>query len=64
MKRIKWENVAMVVMGIVNVITLVSHIKLNGMYFELLFEVVIDLMFMFATHYTIRNFRKNPLSWK
>ncbi len=59
MKRIKWENISVMVMGVLDIMSVVSHIKLNGLYAGLVGELVIYLLITFSVYYIVKDIRKN-----
>lgn len=61
---IKYENIIALFYLIFSIYQLVYHIQLNGLYFELTLEILINLMFMCGIHYVIKDIRKNPENWK
>ena len=63
MRRIKWENIVFILMVILGVVSIQHHIALNGLYFALVEEVVIYLMFAFGFRYVVKDIRKNPENW-
>lgn len=62
-KRIKWENITFILMSILGIVSIIHHIKLNGLYINLIFEVIIYLMFAFTFRYIVKDIRKNPSNW-
>ena len=63
LRKVKWENITFLVMIILDIISIIHHIKLNGLYFNLIFEVIIYLMFAFTFRYIVKDIRKNPSNW-
>lgn len=57
--KIKWENIITIILLIFNIISIISHIKLNGYYIELGLETIIYLTFTFTLKYLIKDIRKN-----
>jgi hypothetical protein len=63
LKRIKWENITFIIMLIISVISIIHHIKLNGLYFNLILEVFTYSMFSLFFRYIVKDIRKNPQNW-
>lgn len=63
MKKIKWENITFLLITILGVVSLVHHIKLNGLYLDLIFEVAMYLIFALVGKYLVKDIRKNPSNW-
>lgn len=63
LRRIKWENITTILTGILSVISITRHIELNGLYFNLILEIITYLMFAFTFRYIIKDIRKNPNNW-
>jgi len=63
LRRIKWENITFIIMLIISVISIIHHIKLNGLYFNLILEVFTYSMFSLFFRYIVKDIRKNPQNW-
>lgn len=63
LRRIKWENITTILMGILSVISITRHIELNGLYFNLILEIITYNMLTFTFRYIIKDIRKNPNNW-
>lgn len=63
LRKVKWENITFLVMIILGIISIIHHIKLNGLYFNLIIEVIVYLMFAFTFRYIVKDIRKNPSNW-
>ena len=63
MRKIKWENIILLVMIILGVISMVHHIKLNGWYNNLVIEVIVYLLIGVGARYLVKDIRKNPSNW-
>lgn len=63
LRRIKWENITTILMGILSVISIIRHIQLNGLYFNLILEIITYLTFAFTFRYIVKDIRKNPNNW-
>lgn len=61
LKKIKWENINSIIYIIYELICILHHIKLNGLYINLLWELVLYNVLGFALWYTIKAIRKNEL---
>jgi len=59
LKQIKWENVVTLIMIILFTISLINHIIINGFYFNLITELFVDLMFILAIRFTIKESKIN-----
>ena len=63
LRRIKWENITTILTGILSVISIIRHIQLNGLYFNLILEIITYLTFAFTFRYIVKDIRKNPNNW-
>lgn len=63
MKKIKWENIILLVMIILGVISMVHHIKLNGWYNNLVIEAIVYLLISVGARSLVKDIRKNPSNW-
>ena len=63
MKKIKWENIILLVMIILGVVSMVHHIKLNGWYNNLVIEAIVYLLISVGARYLVKDIRKNPSNW-
>ena len=63
MRKIKWENIILLVMVILSVVSMVHHIKLNGWYNNLVIEAIIYLLISVGARYLVKDIRKNPSNW-
>lgn len=63
LRRIKWENIIAILMTCLMFYVLYCHIMLNGLYFELLFEIPMDLISIIGIRYLVLDIRKNPKNW-
>lgn len=63
MRKIKWENIILLVMIILGVVSMVHHIKLNGWYNNLVIEAIIYLLISVGARYLVKDIRKNPSNW-
>ena len=64
MKNIKWENIVVVLLVALFSYQMLSHYQLNGLYIEMIIEIIIDIMFLFTERYIVKDIRKNPENWK
>jgi len=64
MRKIKWENVIFTIMLILDFICIIHHIRLNGLYFNLIIEVIIYTISSLLIRYVIKDIRKNPDNWR
>jgi len=64
LRKVKWENITFLVMVLLGIVSIIHHIKLNGLYINLIFEVIIYLMFAFTFRYIVKDIRKNPSNWE
>ena len=62
-KRIKWENIAIVAMIVLDVICILHHIEINGIYSMLGIEIGIYAMSTIGVRYLIKDIRTNPSNW-
>lgn len=63
MKKIKWENIILLVMIILGVVSMVHHIKLNGWYNNLVIEAMVYLLISVGARSLVKDIRKNPSNW-
>lgn len=63
MKKIKWENIILLVMIILGVVSMVHHIKLNGWYNNLVIEAIVYLLISVGARSLVKDIRKNPSNW-
>ena len=63
MRKIKWENIILLVMIILGVVSMIHHIKLNGWYNNLVIEAMIYLLISVGARYLVKDIRKNPSNW-
>ena len=63
MRKIKWENIVFILMVVLGVASIQHHIALNGLYSNLLFEVIFYSIFAFVFRYIVKDIRKNPSNW-
>ena len=60
LKHLKYENIATLIGIVLSIMSLYTHIKLNGFYDMLGFEVLTDTMFTLLFRYIVKDIRKNP----
>lgn len=63
MRKIKWENIILLVMIILGVVSMVHHIKLNGWYNNLVIEAIVYLLISVGARSLVKDIRKNPSNW-
>ena len=63
MRKIKWENIVLLVMIILGVVSMVHHIKLNGWYNNLVIEAIVYLLISVGARSLVKDIRKNPSNW-
>lgn len=63
MRKIKWENIVLLVMIILGVISIAHHIKLNGWYNNLVIEAMVYLLISVGARSLVKDIRKNPSNW-
>lgn len=63
MRKIKWENIILLVMIILGIVSMVHHIKLNGWYNNLVIEAIVYLLISVGARYLVKDIRKNPSNW-
>ena len=63
LQRIKWENIALVLMIGVSIYSVLEHIRLNGFYDLLIVEIAIYAIACIGIKYLIRDIRVNPENW-
>lgn len=63
MRKIKWENIILLVMIILGVVSMIHHIKLNGLYNNLVIEAIVYLLISVGARYLVKDIRKNPSNW-
>lgn len=63
MRKIKWENIILLVMTILGVVSMIHHIKLNGWYNNLVIEAIVYLLISVGARYLVKDIRKNPSNW-
>jgi hypothetical protein len=64
LKRVKWDNVGALLMVLLGIVSMIHHIQLNGLYFELLFEILIYCVFALGAKAVILDIRTHPQNWK
>ena len=64
LKRVKWDNVGALLMALLGIVSIIHHIQLNGLYVELLLEVIIYCVFALGTKAVILDIRTRPENWK
>lgn len=63
MRKIKWENIILLVMIVLGVVSMIHHIKLNGWYNNLIIEAIIYLLISVGARSLVKDIRKNPSNW-
>lgn len=63
MRKIKWENIVLLVMVVLGVISIIHHIKLNGWYNNLVIEAIVYLLISVGARSLVKDIRKNPSNW-
>lgn len=63
MRKIKWENIILLIMIILGVVSMIHHIKLNGWYNNLVIEAIIYLLISLGARSLVKDIRKNPSNW-
>ena len=63
MRKIKWENIILLVMIILGVVSMVHHIKLNSWYNNLVIEAMVYLLISVGARSLVKDIRKNPSNW-
>lgn len=63
MRKIKWENIILLVMIILGVVSMIHHIKLNGWYNNLVIEAIVYLLISVGARSLVKDIRKNPSNW-
>lgn len=63
MRKIKWENIVLLVMVVLGVISIIHHIKLNGWYNNLGIEVIVYSLISVGARSLVKDIRKNPSNW-
>lgn len=63
MRKIKWENIILLVMIILGVVSMIHHIKLNGWYNNLVIEAMVYLLISAGARSLVKDIRKNPSNW-
>lgn len=63
MRKIKWENIVLLIMIILGVVSMVHHIKLNGWYNNLVIEAMVYLLISVGARSLVKDIRKNPSNW-
>ena len=63
MRKIKWENIILLVMIILGVVSMIHHIKLNGWYNNLVIEAIVYLLISVGARSLVKDIRKNPNNW-
>ena len=63
MRKIKWENIVFLGVLAIGIASIKHHITLNGFYWDLLLEVIMNTMFAFTFKSIIKDIRKNPSNW-
>ena len=60
MRKIKWENIVLLIMIVLGVVSMIHHIKLNGWYNNLVIEAIIYLLISVGARSLVKDIRKNP----
>ena len=63
MRKIKWENIVLLIMIVLGVVSMIHHIKLNGWYNNLIIEAIIYLLISVGARSLAKDIRKNPNNW-
>ena len=63
MRKIKWENIVLLVMIMLSVVSMVHHIKLNGWYNNLIIEIIVYSLISVGARSLVKDIRKNPSNW-
>ena len=63
MRKIKWENIVLLIMIVLGVVSMIHHIKLNGWYNNLVIEAIIYLLISVGARSLVKDIRKNPSNW-
>ena len=63
MRKIKWENIVLLIMIVLGVVSMIHHIKLNGWYNNLIIEAMVYLLISVGARYLVKDIRKNPSNW-
>lgn len=63
LRKIKWENLAMLAMVSFSTYAILEHIKLNGFYEMLVAEIIIYGVASLGVRYIIKDIRVNPTNW-
>ena len=63
MRKIKWENIVLLIMIVLGVVSTIHHIKLNGWYNNLIIEAIIYLLISVGARSLVKDIRKNPSNW-
>lgn len=63
MRKIKWENIVLLVIIILGVVSITHHIKLNGWYNNLVIEAMVYLLISVGARSLVKDIRKNPSNW-
>ena len=63
MRKIKWENIILLEIIILGVVSMVHHIKLNGWYNNLVIEAIVYLLISVGARSLVKDIRKNPSNW-
>lgn len=57
--KVKYENIIVVLMVMVEIISLFTHIKANGIYFELILEIITSIIFISFSYFITKTYRLN-----
>ena len=63
MRKIKWENIVLLIMIVLGVVSMIHHIKLNGWYNNLVIEAIVYLLISVGARSLVKDIRKNPSNW-
>lgn len=63
LRRIKWENIFTIAMVVFSVISMLHHIKLNGVYDLIIVEIGVYAMATIGVRFVIKDLRVNPTNW-
>lgn len=63
MKKIKWENIVLLIVIVLSIMSMIHHIKLNGWYNNLVIEAIMYLLIGISARLLVKDIRKNPSNW-
>lgn len=64
MRKFKWELLVIVIGVVLTIMSIKSHINLNGYYEGVRLEGLMGVMFTAGFYYIVKDIRTNPENWR